>query len=105
MSFSEAECQPGLHCCEEIVNTPEEEEGECRVRNRTAMLTNTISEELQVKVETYIRPLAEKWIGGALTLSKVYGFRRYLRDSFMKLHVDKIRTYGGRRTEDTVPGL
>ncbi len=50
-----------------------------------------LSAEMEAKASEALRPLAEDWIGGIaeLKVGAVYGFRRYLRDSWMPAHVDR----------------
>lgn len=45
------------------------------------------------RIMDQLRPLAEEWTGIELIGSAVYGIRRYLRGSWLALHVDRLNTH------------
>jgi hypothetical protein len=54
-----------------------------------------VSEGLKTEMHEVLGPKAQSWIMNAaqLKLTSIYGFRRYLRDSWMPGHVDRIGTH------------
>ncbi len=50
-----------------------------------------VSARLRTELNRVMRPLAEEWIGGVdrLQPAAIYGFRRYLRNGWMPIHVDR----------------
>ena len=46
------------------------------------------------KIRNYIKPILEKWCGEPLDRNvTIYGIRRYLRGSWMALHLDRVPTH------------
>ena len=89
--FEETSPQPGTINYQAIVENPVEEQSMVLKLNRTQMvyLTNEISE----KMFKTLGPVAEQWSGVKLKPTSVYGMRRYLNNSALISHIDKVETH------------
>jgi hypothetical protein len=73
---------------------------ECNL-NKSGGLTrfHPLDEVPTKQIAHALLPMAEEWIGRKLSISAVYGIRRYLRGAYLAAHVDKM----GKRQVNSSP--
>ncbi len=61
--------------------------------NRTVLLKPHTPLVFNSVVYKALQPMMEEWSGVTLTPSMTYGIRRYMRDAWLMLHVDRLNTH------------
>ena len=52
-----------------------------------------INQTIEDLIKKELTPILEQWSGLKLEWTKIYGIRNYLRDSYLKMHVDRYQTH------------
>lgn len=63
-------------------------------QNEAPTLVTHLSPELKLKLSNELLPILEDWYAkGPLTLTSIYGIRKYVNNSELKMHVDTLSTH------------
>lgn len=89
--FEESSPSPGTINYQAIVENPVEEQSMVIKLNRTLMIE--LKNEISEKMFKILGPIAEEWSGVKLKPTSVYGLRRYLNNSALISHIDKVDTH------------
>ena len=89
--YEETSPQPGTINYQTIVENPVEEQSMVLKLNRTLMIH--LKNEISEKMFKILGPIAEQWSGVKLKPTSVYGMRRYLNNSALISHIDKVDTH------------
>jgi len=68
--------------------------GPCMNQHVAPSSMTHITSELKIKLHEELQPILESWYGkGPLKLTSIYGIRRYINGSVLRMHVDTAQTH------------